>query len=56
MVREADTCRTYVVPALYSAGWQDEQIREQLAFTDGWIVVTGGRVRRGKPKRADYIL
>jgi hypothetical protein len=27
---EADTCRTHVLPALYGAGWKDEQIAEQL--------------------------
>ena len=56
MVTEADTCRTYVVPALYRAGWSDDQIREQYAFTNGRIIVTGGVARREKPKRADYVL
>jgi hypothetical protein len=53
---EADTCRTYVLPALYEAGWTDDQIAEQRTFTDGRIVVTGGIARRGKGKRADYVL
>ena len=53
---EADACRTYVVPALYAAGWSDEQIREQVSFTPGRIIVGGGTVRRGKRKRADYLL
>lgn len=53
---EADTCRKYVVPKLYSAGWKDEQIAEQRTFTDGRIVVTAGNVRRKKQKRADYLL
>ena len=26
---EADTCRMYVLPKLYEAGWPDEQINEQ---------------------------
>jgi type I restriction enzyme, R subunit len=56
MVTEADTCRTYVVPALYSAGWSDDQIREQVSFTPGRIIVAGGTVRRGKRKRVDYLL
>jgi type I restriction enzyme, R subunit len=56
MVTEADTCRTYVVPALYAAGWTDEQIREQVSFTPGRIIVSGGTVRRGKRKRVDYLL
>jgi type I restriction enzyme R subunit len=53
---EADTCRTYVLPGLYKAGWSDEQIREQLSFTPGRIIVSGGTVRRGKRKRVDYLL
>ena len=53
---EADTCRIYVLPAIYAAGWTDEQIREQQTFTPGRIIVAGGKVRRGKPKRLDYLL
>lgn len=53
---EADTCRKYVVPALYDAGWTDDQIREQVTFTPGRIIVSGGTVRRGKRKRVDYLL
>ena len=56
MITEADTCRKYVLPKLYEAGWTDERISEQKSFTDGRIVVTGDRVRRKLPKRADYIL
>jgi type I restriction enzyme R subunit len=56
MLTEADTCRTYVLPALYKAGWSDDQIREQLTFTPGRIIVAGGKVSRGKPKRLDYLL
>lgn len=56
MPSEADTCRTYVLPALYAAGWKDDQIREQLNFTPGRIIVAGGTVRRGKRKRVDYLL
>jgi len=36
---EADTCRKYVLPKLYDAGWSDDQISEQKTFTDGRIVV-----------------
>lgn len=53
---EADTCRKYVLPKLYAAGWTDEQINEQHTFTDGRIVPTGNRIRRRKQKRADYRL
>ena len=55
---EADTCRKFVVPKLQAAGWDDlpHAINEQRTFTDGRIVFVGGRARRGRQKRADYIL
>jgi len=53
---EADTCRAYILPKLTDAGWDDDQIREQVTFTDGRIVVAGSRAARRKQKRADYIL
>jgi len=56
MITEADTCRRYVLPKLYEAGWSDDQISEQKTFTDGKIVVLGDKVQRRKTKRADYIL
>jgi type I restriction enzyme R subunit len=45
-----------VLPALYAAGWTDDQIREQVSFTPGRIIVAGGTVRRGRRKRVDYLL
>lgn len=56
MITEADTCRKYVLPKLYAAGWNDDQISEQKTFTDGRIVVSGKKCFRKKPKRADYLL
>jgi type I restriction enzyme, R subunit len=53
---EADTCRKYVLPKLYAAGWTDDQISEQRYFTDGRIVIAGTKVRRRPQKRADYLL
>jgi len=55
---EADTCRLHVTPRLQAAGWEEPPhlLREQLAFTDGRIVVVGGRARRRQKKRADYLL
>ena len=38
---EADTCRKYVLPKLYAAGWNDDQISEQKSFTDGRIIIAG---------------
>lgn len=31
-MNEAVTCRTYVLPKLKSAGWEDETISEQMVF------------------------
>lgn len=58
MVTEADTCRRYVVPKLQAAGWDTppHSINEQRTFTDGRVLFVGGKARRGKQKRADYLL
>ena len=40
-MNEADTCRTYVLPKLKSAGREDETITEQLVLTPGRIVPIG---------------
>ena len=56
MITEADTCRKYVIPKLYSSGWNDDQISEQKTFTDGRIVVTGEKYIRKKQKRSDFLL
>ena len=55
---EADTCRKFVVPRLQAAGWDTPPhlINEQRTFTDGRILFTGGKARRGRQKRADYLL
>ncbi len=56
MITEADTCRKYVVPKLYSSGWSDDQISEQKTFTDGRIIVSGEKYIRKKQKRSDFLL
>ncbi|BBO74548.1 DEAD/DEAH box helicase [Desulfosarcina widdelii] len=55
---EADTCRKFILPKLINAGWDSEphSFTEQRTFTDGRIIVSGGKIRRGKQKRADYLL
>ena len=57
-MKEADTCRVKVRPALEAAGWDTSphSIGEQVSFTDGRIVVAGSRVKRRPGKRADYLL
>jgi len=58
LANEADTCRKYVLPKLIQAGWDSEphSFTEQRTFTDGRIIAAGGKIRRGKQKRADYLL
>lgn len=56
MGTEADTCRKYVLPGLYEAGWTDDQIGQERYFTDGRIVPVGDGHVRKPGKRADYLL
>ena len=54
---ERDICTKFIPPALRKAGWDEmAQIREEVSFTKGRIIVRGKLVSRGKGKRADYIL
>jgi type I restriction enzyme R subunit len=56
MPTEADTCRTYIVPNLHDAGWEDEYITEQMVLTRGRIVPIGDRHIRKEGLRPDYVL
>jgi type I restriction enzyme, R subunit len=54
---ERDICTKFITPAVQRAGWDVlSQIREEVSFTKGRIIVRGKLVTRGKAKRADYIL
>ncbi|EXJ14393.1 EcoAI/FtnUII family type I restriction enzme subunit R [Imhoffiella purpurea] len=54
---ERDICTKFITSALRNAGWDEQsQIREEVSFTKGRIIVRGKLVSRGKGKRADYIL
>src|ERR1700730_18610527 len=54
---ERDICTKFITPALRKAGWDEMlQIREEVSFTKGRIIVRGKLVSRGKGKRADYVL
>jgi len=54
---ESDICAKYITPAVIQAGWDDAlQIRREVFFTKGRIIVRGKLVTRGKAKRADYVL
>ena len=54
---ERDICTKFITPALKKSGWDEmSQIREEVSFTKGRIIVRGQIAIRGKAKRADYIL
>jgi len=54
---EADICAKCITPAVVQAGWDEAtQIRREVGFTRGRIIVRGKLVTRGKAKRADYVL
>jgi type I restriction enzyme R subunit len=54
---ERDICTKFITPALRKAGWDEMlQIREEVSFTKGRIIVRGKLVSRGQAKRADYVL
>lgn len=54
---ERDICTKFITPALRQAGWDEMlQIREEVPFTKGRIIVRSKLVTRGQAKRADYIL
>ena len=54
---ERDICTKFITPALRQAGWDELlQIREEVGFTKGRIIVRGKLVTRGRAKRADYVL
>ena len=54
---ERDICSQFINPAILKSGWNfQKQVREEVSFTDGRIIVQGKLYARGKRKRADYIL
>ena len=57
-MNEADTCRKFVLPKLIQAGWDNApySFTEQKTFTDGRIILSSKGYKRGKQKRADYLL
>lgn len=54
---ERDIISKYITPAIINAGWDlKKQIREEVAFTAGRIIVRKKLVTRGDRKRVDIIL
>jgi type I restriction enzyme R subunit len=54
---ERDICTKFILPAIKGAGWDEMlQVREEVYFTKGRIIVRGKLVTRGKAKKADFVL
>ncbi|MBK7422303.1 MAG: DEAD/DEAH box helicase family protein [Propionivibrio sp.] len=54
---ERDICTQFITPALQRSGWDfATQVREEVTFTKGRVIVRGKLHTRGKQKRADYVL
>lgn len=54
---EEDTKRIEITPSIIAKGWDNKaQIRQEFSFTKGRIMVRGKEIKRGEPKRADYVL
>jgi type I restriction enzyme R subunit len=54
---ERDICTKYITPAINKAGWDVmTQIREEVTFTDGRVIVRGQSTSRATKKQADYLL
>ncbi|MBN9346870.1 MAG: DEAD/DEAH box helicase family protein [Devosia sp.] len=54
---ERDICTKFILPAVKRAGWDEMvQVREEVYFTKGRIIVRGKMTYRGKAKKADFVL
>lgn len=54
---EEDVRAKYIDPSIRNAGWnEDIQIRREVFFTDGKIIIQKNKTKRGKRKKADYVL
>ncbi len=54
---EADICTQFITPAIVTSGWHlKNQVRQEVYFTNGRIIVKGEKIERGERKRADYVL
>src|SRR5258706_14579164 len=54
---ERDICTKFILPAVKRAGWDEMlQVREEVYFTKGRIMVRGKLVTRGRAKKADVVL
>ena len=53
---EEDVRAKYIDPSIRNAGWNEElQIRREVFFTDGKIIIQKNKTKRGKRKKAEYM-
>ena len=56
LLSERDICFKYITPALLKAGWDlQTQIREEVTFTEGRIIVRGKTWVRGRTPYAGNV-
>jgi type I restriction enzyme R subunit len=56
---ETDIRTKFITPAILGANgdkWDQSQMREEVYFTKGRVIVRGKTVKRGEAKKADYLL
>lgn len=53
---EEDIKNRYITPAIEKVGWRKDQMRMEYLFTDGRVILDGKKGKRGKRKKADYLL
>lgn len=54
---EEDVKLRFVTPAIVEkSAWTHDLIRMEYFFTDGQVLINGNQKKRGKPKKADYLL
>lgn len=54
---EQDICTKYITPSIQKSGWDiHNQIRQEVTFTAGRVIVRGRLHSRGVKRRADYVL
>jgi hypothetical protein len=50
--RDICTCTKYITPAILGAGWDVQtQLREEVTFTNGRVIVRGRSATRGRKKK-----
>jgi type I restriction enzyme R subunit len=56
-LNETEICDQFITPAIAAAGWEKGvQIRREVFFTAGRVIVRGKVAVRGAKRRADYVL